>query len=54
MTFGEVFGVVLGAAVVYLAVRYAYRTLRAKYGAPGTTGAGSGGGSSSPDKKDKV
>lgn len=46
MTAGEIVGIVIGAAVVYFGLRYAYRTRKAKYGAPkaGSTGSGGGGG----------
>lgn len=47
-----VIGILIGLVVIYFAGRYAYRTLKAKYGAPkaGSTGSGTGGKDRNADK----
>ena len=53
MTLTDVIGILIGAAVVYFGLRYAYRTLKAKRDAPrvGSTGSGGGGKDRNPDKR---
>jgi len=53
MTLGDVLGLLVGFVVLYFAGRYAYRTLKAKYGAPkaGSSGSGGGGKDRHPDAK---